>query len=111
MELAKIEGKLLKSNPKKQLTITHALARLNAENQDLKHLAQRAVISYIRSVFLNKDKTVFKVNEIDLEKLSQSFGLLSAPQIEFLSQDQTKKVKNSKLNKLMEKIRAKKEQK
>ena len=32
MEIAKIEAKLLKSNPKKSLTITNALARLNAEN-------------------------------------------------------------------------------
>jgi len=62
-----------------------ALSRLNAENQDLKYLAQRAIVSYIRSVFLCKDKTVFKVNEINLDQLAQSFGLLNAPEIEFLT--------------------------
>jgi len=39
LEQKKIELKLLKSNPKKCLTIKNALSRLNAENQDLKYLA------------------------------------------------------------------------
>jgi ATP-dependent RNA helicase DDX10/DBP4 len=60
----------LSKNPKKSLTVKNALARLNAEDKDLKYLAQRAICSYIRSVFLNKDKTVFKVNEIPIDQLS-----------------------------------------
>jgi len=59
-------------------------------------------------VFLNKDKTVFKVNEVAIDKLSQSFGLVSAPEIEFLTQTESKKVKKSKLEKLKEKIQARK---
>lgn len=39
MQAMKIELKLLKSNPKKCLTITNALSRLNAEEKDLKYLA------------------------------------------------------------------------
>ena len=35
----KIEIKLLKQNPKKCLTIKNAIARLNAEEKDLKYLA------------------------------------------------------------------------
>ena len=32
-----------------------------------------------------KDKSIFKVNEIDREKLARSYGLLNAPTIEIVS--------------------------
>jgi ATP-dependent RNA helicase DDX10/DBP4 len=57
---------------------------MNAENKDLQHLAKRAVVSYLRSVYLMKDKSVFKINEIDKEKLARSYGLLNAPTIEIV---------------------------
>lgn len=38
---------------------------MNAENKDLQHLAKRAVVSYLRSVHLMRDKLVFKIEEID----------------------------------------------
>ena len=71
---------------------------MNAENKDLQHLAKRAVVSYLRSVYLMKDKTVFKVNEIDKEKLAKSYGLLNAPTIEVVS----KKDKNDRVAMLRE---------
>jgi ATP-dependent RNA helicase DDX10/DBP4 len=103
--------KTVKSNPKKALSITNALMRHNAEDRELKYLAQRAMVSYIRSVFLLKDKEVFKVKEIPLDLLSQSYGLIGAPEIQFLTQDESKKVKKSKLSKLRAKIDAIKEEK
>lgn len=39
LQAMKIEIKLLKQNPKKCLTIKNAIARLNAEEKDLKYLA------------------------------------------------------------------------
>lgn len=52
-----------------------------AENRDLKHLAEKACISYIKSIYLMKDKEVFKFRELDCEKLAYSLGLATAPQI------------------------------
>lgn len=66
------------------MTIQPVLEKMNAENKDLQHLAKRAVISYLRSIYLMKDKSVFKINEIDKEKLARSYGLLNAPTIEIV---------------------------
>lgn len=66
---------------------------MNAENKDLQHLAKRAVISYLRSVYLMKDKSIFKVDSIDKEKLARSYGLLNAPTVEIVSRkDKTDRV-------------------
>lgn len=45
-----------------------------------------------------KDKSIFKVNEIDKEKLAKSYGLLNAPTIEVVS----KKDKNDRVAMLRE---------
>lgn len=55
------------------------LAKMNAENNELQHLAKRACASYLRSIFLMKDKQVFDVSKIDSAKLATSYGLLNAP--------------------------------
>lgn len=58
----------------------------------------------MRSVYLMKDKSVFKVNEIDKEKLARSFGLLNAPTVEIVS----KKDKESRVAMLREQAQARK---
>lgn len=77
--------KKLSSKSSANLTIQPVLEKMNAENKDLQHLAKRAVVSYLRSVYLMKDKSVFKVNDIDKEKLARSYGLLNAPTIEIVT--------------------------
>lgn len=106
-----INMKKLKANPNRTLSITSALQRINAESSDLMHLAQRAFICYIRSVFKNGDREVFDVKKINHEALAQSFGLVTTPVIEFVEGDELKNTKMSKLQKLREKIKQKKEQK
>lgn len=78
-----IELKRLNAAPNRQLTIQPTLQKLNAENNDLMHLAKRAIVSYLKCVYLMKDKTVFRLNEIDAQKLSESYGLITTPQINF----------------------------
>lgn len=78
-----IDLKKLSAAPNRQLTIKPTLQKLNAENNDLMHLAKRACISYLRCVYLMKDKDVFKFKEIDVKKLSESFGLANVPDINF----------------------------
>ena len=67
----------------RQLTIKTTLQKLNAENNDMMHLAQRACISYLKCIHLMKDKTVFKLKEIDADKLAESLGLANTPKIDF----------------------------
>lgn len=51
-----------------------------------------------------KDKSVFKVNDIDKEKLARSFGLLNAPTVEIVA----KKDKNDRVAMLREQAQARK---
>lgn len=84
VEKLNINLKKLNANPNKALTIQPTLQKLNAENRDVKHLAEKACISYIKSVYLMRDKEVFKFKELDVEKLALSLGLASAPVVQFL---------------------------
>ena len=124
-----IQLKKLNANANKSLTIQPTLQKLNAENRDVKHLAEKACISYIKSIYLMKDKEVFQFDKLDCEKLALSLGLASAPQIGFVqkttgdhnaknaqrtNEDEPKKEevkKVSRLQRLKEMIKEKKEQK
>jgi len=58
---------------------------MNAENKELQHLAKRACASYLRGVYLMKDKDVFDVSKIDTQQLASAHGLLNAPQVAIVS--------------------------
>lgn len=57
---------------------------LLARDPSLKETAQRAFVSYIKSVFLMKNKAVFDVNALDTEAYSKSLGLAIPPRVRFL---------------------------
>ncbi|XP_058455793.1 probable ATP-dependent RNA helicase DDX10 [Malaya genurostris] len=56
-----------------------------AQSPDLKEMAKRAFVAYVKSVALMKDKTVFDVSKLDLERYAKSLGLLVTPRVRFLS--------------------------
>jgi len=74
----------IKVNPNKLQTVTPAMQALISKSTELKELAQRALVSYLRSVFLAPNKAVFDVNALNVEELSASFGLMAAPKLRFL---------------------------
>ena len=43
-------------------------------------------MAYMRSIFLMSNKTLFKMDSIDVVKFSQSLGLVVAPRIRFMQQ-------------------------
>mmetsp|Transcript_14204 Transcript_14204/g.24150 ORF Transcript_14204/g.24150 Transcript_14204/m.24150 type:complete len:86 (+) Transcript_14204:1527-1784(+) len=67
------------------MTIKQSLQKMNAENNELMHLAKRACVSYLKCVYLMRDKDVFKFPEIDQRMLAESMGLPTAPTLDFLS--------------------------
>jgi len=69
-------------NPNKQLTIKASLQVLCSEEHELKYLAQKAFISFVKSVHLMTDKTVFDVTKIHTKELAESYGLIQTPVIE-----------------------------
>lgn len=52
-------------------------------------------MSYLRSIHFQKDKSVFKLEELPLERYAESLGLPGAPKVKFLSKEIAKRKKNA----------------
>ena len=50
------------------------LRSILSENPDILYLAQRAIISYIKSIAYQPNKKIFDFNSLDVGKLSLSYG-------------------------------------
>jgi type IV secretory pathway VirB10-like protein len=55
----------------------------------------QAFISYVRSIFLQKDKTIFKLDTLPLESFATSLGLAGAPKIKFNTKQEAATKKNA----------------
>ncbi|KAL8673360.1 MAG: hypothetical protein Q9224_007528, partial [Gallowayella concinna] len=80
---------------KKQQDIQNQLQNMCFKDPELKYLGQKAFMSYVKSIHLQKDKEVFKLAELPLEEYSASLGLPGAPRIKFLKGDNAKTLKNA----------------
>lgn len=92
----KIELKSLKHNPTKVQPVTPALQALLSKDSELKEIAQRALVSYIRSVFLQPNKKIFDVTKLPIEEFALSFGMTTVPKLRFLQRDAKAKMQTSK---------------
>lgn len=79
----------------KQLSIKNQLQNMCFKDPEIKYLGQKAFISYARSIHIQKDKDVFKLNELPLEEFAASLGLPGAPKIKFVKGDNAKTLKNA----------------
>ena len=68
------------------------LAALCSEDPEIKYLGQKALVSYVRSVFLQGNKAVFKVNELPLARFAEALGLPSVPKLRFVGRSDAKNV-------------------
>ena len=84
LEAAKVPTRRIKTNPNRQQAITASLQGVVSKDPALKTFAQKAISSYVRSVHLASDKTVFKVAELPLDTFAMSYGLSSTPKLRFL---------------------------
>jgi len=80
---------------KKQQSIKTQLQNMCFKDPELKYLGQKAFMSYVKSIHLQKDKEVFKLDELPLEEYSASLGLPGAPKIKFMKGDNSKSLKNA----------------
>ena len=74
-----LQPKQIFPNNKKQFTIKKSLQALCSEDPDLKYLAQRAFISFMKSLHHMTDKAVFSVEKVAPGELARSFGLEQTP--------------------------------
>ncbi|KAL8816892.1 MAG: hypothetical protein Q9223_004177 [Gallowayella weberi] len=80
---------------KKQQNIQNQLQNMCFKDPELKYLGQKAFMSYVKSIHLQRDKEVFKLDQLPLEEYSASLGLPGAPKIKFLKGDNAKTLKNA----------------
>ncbi len=59
------------------------------------HVRWQSFVSYVKSIHLQKDKTVFKLSELPLDAFAASLGLPGAPQIKFVEQAKAQSKKNA----------------
>uniref|UniRef100_A0A8B9QM53 ATP-dependent RNA helicase n=1 Tax=Anas platyrhynchos TaxID=8839 RepID=A0A8B9QM53_ANAPL len=78
----------IKINPDKLTDIQKRLQAFLAQDQELKEKAQRCFVSYLRSVYLMKNKEVFDVFKLPLAEYALSLGLAMAPRVRFLQKVQ-----------------------
>jgi len=97
LNASKLPAKKMAVKRNKMLDITPKLESIVAANTDVKHLAQRAVVSYLKAVHLFADKEVFNLREIDIGKLAHSYGLPSAPRVKFPAAGGIKAIKVAKV--------------
>lgn len=55
----------------------------------------QAFVSYLRSIYLQKDKSIFKLEQLPLEEFAESLGLPGAPRVKFLNKELAKQKKNA----------------
>lgn len=109
-----IEIQRIKAKQSKISSITHQLQSFAFKDPELKYLGQKvstltyglspdcanfekAFVSYMKSVYLQKDKSIFKLDQLPAEKFAESLGLPGAPKIKFLDKGVTQKKKNAPL--------------
>lgn len=95
LEQKKIPIQRVNVKEKKKKSVKNDLQNMCFQKPDLKYLGQKAFISYTRSIHLQKDKDVFKLNELDLDAFAAGLGLPGTPQIKFHKGDDIKKIKNA----------------
>ncbi|KAG4382181.1 hypothetical protein GLYMA_14G024300v4 [Glycine max] len=75
------------NKPRQELLqpVSSLLASLLAKYPDMQHRAQRAFITYLRSIHIQKDKDIFDVMKLPINEYSASLGLPMTPKIRFLN--------------------------
>ena len=98
LDSRKIEPRKLIIKQGKKKSIKSQLQSLLFQDPELKYLGQKAFISYVKSIYIQKDKEVFKFDELPNEEFAYSLGLPGAPKIKMKGMKfiaQTKELKNA----------------
>ena len=80
---------------KMQTTTKNQLQNMCFKDPELKYLGQKAFVSYVRGVHIQKDKEIFNVKTLDLEQFASSLGLPGAPRVKFVKGEDAKSRKNA----------------
>lgn len=95
LEQKKVPIEKINIKANKQQSIKNQLQNMCFKDAELKYLGQKAFISYVKSIYVQKDKETFNLKEMKLEDFAGSLGLPGAPRIKFIKGDDTKERKNA----------------
>ncbi|KAF8227318.1 DEAD-domain-containing protein [Tricholoma matsutake] len=70
-------------------SIENQLQNLAFKDPEIKYLGQKAFVSYLRSIHLQKDKSIFNLDKLPFERFAESLGLPGAPKVKFLTRQNT----------------------
>ncbi|PWY98152.1 LOW QUALITY PROTEIN: DEAD-domain-containing protein [Testicularia cyperi] len=73
----------IKPKESKTQSIQNQLQSFAFQEPQIKHLAQKAFVSYVRSIYLQKNKDTFDVTALPLEAFATALGLPGAPKVKF----------------------------
>lgn len=112
---AKMNIKICNMNPDKAILVTTKASAIVASSPDINLLAKKAFKSYLRSVYLMPNKSIYPSNMVlsfPLDEYATSLGLASTPTVRFLKKlsnredERKKKNVDYRLVKLKEEIKA-----
>ncbi|KAL4907136.1 hypothetical protein BDW74DRAFT_148636 [Aspergillus multicolor] len=95
LEQKKVTVEKINVKANKQQSIKNQLQNMCFKDPELKYLGQKAFISYVKSVYVQKDKETFNLKELKLDDFASSLGLPGTPRIKFIKGDDTKERKNA----------------
>lgn len=95
LEAKKVPIEKITVKQKKKTSIKNSLQNMCFKDAQLKYLGQKAFASYTRSIYIQKDKETFKMNELPWDDYAASLGLSGAPRIKFMKGDDPKARKNA----------------
>ncbi len=79
---ARIDIKRLHANAQRVYPMKAKLQALLSQRPEIKYTAQRALVSYVRSVRLHADKEVFDAAALPVGPMAESMGLLAPPKVQ-----------------------------
>lgn len=80
-------------NPRRIVSVHGRLDALLAGDSELKELAKRAVVAYLKSVRFMPNRRLFDLSKLNVEAFARSFGLPNAPRIRFKLAGRSKREK------------------
>ncbi|KAK2816009.1 hypothetical protein Q5P01_026476 [Channa striata] len=91
LEEKKVPINKIQVNPEKLQNVQQKLEAFLAQEKEQKERAQRCFVSYLRSIYLMKNKEVFDVFKLQIQEYALSLGLAVAPRVRFLNKAQAHK--------------------
>eukprot|EP00890_Picochlorum_soloecismus_P002112 jgi/Picsp_1/2901/NSC_01126-R1_protein len=90
---AKVQLKCLKYNKEKIQPVSPSLQALLSKDASVKETAQKSLICYLKSVFLQPRKNIFDVSKLPAAEYALSLGLTTVPKLKMLTSDQKSKIR------------------